>query len=167
MVSPELPDEVPVVQMALRSLILGGLIISILVVLLSVSMPILYAGGCFLLGDNINMFLSNLCHKKPTKSIFLLGYPFGVCARCFAIYFSYGAATLFFGFYRNLPNLLISLPMVIIMFFQVVLQSIIPAIDHNSVRFVAGVSFGIGFSASVFKAEEYIRNNNKLKEVRL
>jgi len=36
---------------------------------------------------------SPICHQNPSRSFFLFGYPLGVCARCFGIYFGFLGGT--------------------------------------------------------------------------
>ena len=42
-----------------------------------------------------------VCHQMPTRSLFLFGYQMTVCARCFAIYFSFLAGCVLFAFVRT------------------------------------------------------------------
>ncbi|MBP6003471.1 MAG: DUF2085 domain-containing protein [Pyrinomonadaceae bacterium] len=70
-----------------------GLAIVGIWVLLIVGVPILKAQGLTTLSFPLYHFFSFICHQLPERSFHIGGEPFGVCSRCFGVYFG-----LFVGF---------------------------------------------------------------------
>ena len=62
-------------------------------VLLILAPPILKANGFTTISTPLYSFFSLMCHQMPDRSFHLEGEKFGVCSRCFGVYFG-----LFFGF---------------------------------------------------------------------
>ncbi|MCB1023175.1 MAG: DUF2085 domain-containing protein [Acidobacteria bacterium] len=54
--------------------------------------PVAAAYGVTGISDPIYGFFSHVCHQDPMRSFHMLGHKFGVCSRCFGVYFG-----LFFG----------------------------------------------------------------------
>lgn len=50
--------------------------------------------GCF----------STVCHQKPTRSFFIFGHPFAVCARCLGIYMGFLGGMVFYPLNRGLSR---------------------------------------------------------------
>jgi len=55
-------------------------------VMLILAAPVAAAMG-YGAADSIYGFFSYICHQLPERSFFLLGHKFGVCSRCFGVYF--------------------------------------------------------------------------------
>jgi uncharacterized membrane protein len=49
-------------------------------------------------------FFHSICHQMAERSFFIDGMPFGVCARCAAIYFGFFAGTLIYPFLRSVAR---------------------------------------------------------------
>jgi len=49
--------------------------------------PFLITNGLETLASPIYSFFSYICHQKPERSFYVLGYQFAVCSRCFGVYF--------------------------------------------------------------------------------
>lgn len=82
-----------------------GLVVVGLWVSAIVLAPILKANGATALAPPIYHFFSFICHQIPERSFHLEGEPFGVCSRCFGVYFG-----LLFGFavyplWRNITEI--------------------------------------------------------------
>lgn len=106
--------------------------------------------------------LSILCHRDPTRTIFMLGRPLGICLRCLGIYA--GAASAFaIGYLRSGKGgrtLLDSMTMppagfavaCAVLVFQApivwVLKFYVPVMDHAVIRFASGLAFGAGWTGS-------------------
>ncbi len=59
---------------------------------LTLSAPAAAASGLTGLSESIYGFFGYICHQDPLRSFHILGHKFGVCSRCFGVYFG-----LFFG----------------------------------------------------------------------
>jgi len=62
-------------------------------VLLTLVPPIAKANGFTSISSPLYSFFSFMCHQMPDRSFHIEGEKFGVCSRCFGVYFG-----LFFGF---------------------------------------------------------------------
>lgn len=49
--------------------------------------PVARANGITGLSAPLYSFFSFICHQLPARSFFIEGEPFGVCSRCFGVYF--------------------------------------------------------------------------------
>ncbi len=49
--------------------------------------PIAMAGGFDALGNGLYKAFSVICHQMPDRSFHILEHKFGVCSRCFGVYF--------------------------------------------------------------------------------
>ncbi|MFH1587130.1 MAG: DUF2085 domain-containing protein [Candidatus Diapherotrites archaeon] len=63
-------------------------------------------GGVFDLPSQIiYLIFRPFCHQIPERSFFLFGYPLGVCARCFGIYFGLLISALIYPKIKKVDNL--------------------------------------------------------------
>jgi uncharacterized membrane protein len=108
--------------------------------------PVLNAVGAGSLSPALYQFFSRICHQDENRSIHLLGYPLGVCARCSAIYFGFFIGTIATGFWRfNRKNfrmlfILILLPRAL----DVLLDALGMHQTTMLTRIITGLIFGIG-----------------------
>ena len=70
-----------------------GLAVVLIWVSLILIAPIAKANGLAVLSSPLYHFFSYICHQIPQRSFLIEGEPFGVCSRCFGVYFG-----LLFGF---------------------------------------------------------------------
>jgi uncharacterized membrane protein len=71
----------------------SGLFVVALWVLAILAAPVAKASGLTGLSSPLYHFFSYICHQIPARSFHVEGEPFGVCSRCFGVYFG-----LFLGF---------------------------------------------------------------------
>lgn len=73
-------------KQALRVWIFGLAVVSIwaLAILLA---PLAKAGGLISVSSPLYTFFSYICHQIPERSFYIAGEQFGVCSRCFGVYF--------------------------------------------------------------------------------
>jgi uncharacterized membrane protein len=55
-------------------------------------------------GEVLYVFFGRICHQMDTRSFYINGMPFGVCARCTAIYMGFLAGTIVYPFLRGIGN---------------------------------------------------------------
>lgn len=72
---------------------LVGAVVALVWLLLIVTPPIAKADGLTDVSSPLYTFFSFMCHQMPDRSFHIEGEKFGVCSRCFGVYFG-----LFFGF---------------------------------------------------------------------
>jgi uncharacterized membrane protein len=72
---------------------LVGCAVALAWVLLILTPPIAKANGFAGLSSSLYSFFGLMCHQLPARSFYIDGEKFGVCSRCFGVYFG-----LFFGF---------------------------------------------------------------------
>lgn len=135
---------------AINSLIVLFLLISASLVGGAALAPILEAQMGYPHGSGIYHLLGNICHQYPTRSFWVMGHPFALCARCTGGYLGIALISIMFLFFsermaviqkkRFLYGLLLISPGVIDGFVQMLTsyESI------NSVRLVTGVMGGWG-----------------------
>lgn len=70
-----------------------GCAVALAWVLLILTPPIAKASGFTGVSSPLYSFFSYMCHQMPDRSFYIDGEKFGVCSRCFGVYFG-----LFFGF---------------------------------------------------------------------
>ena len=74
-------------------------------VLIIVAPPFLITNGNEGLSTQIYTFFSYICHQKPERSFFVLGYQFAVCSRCFGVYFGLLAGIATYPLWRDVDNI--------------------------------------------------------------
>lgn len=73
-------------RQALRVWLVGlGVVLFWLALILAA--PIAKADGLTQISDPLYHFFSYICHQIPSRTFFVAGEPFGVCSRCFGVYF--------------------------------------------------------------------------------
>ncbi len=70
-----------------------GLAIIVLWVVAIIAAPVSKANGLIAISSPLYHFFSFICHQISERSFHVAGEPFGVCSRCFGVYFG-----LLFGF---------------------------------------------------------------------
>lgn len=54
--------------------------------LMAIAVLLAFAVGWFWTRDLLSGFLRQVCHQMPSRSLWMWGYPFGLCIRSLAIY---------------------------------------------------------------------------------
>lgn len=73
-------------------------------VLLIVLPPVARFGDWNALSDPLYRFFSYICHQQPARSFHLLGHQFGVCSRCFGVYFGLLIGFAAYPLWRNIAE---------------------------------------------------------------
>lgn len=113
--------------------------------LMAIAVPFAFAAGWFWTGDLLSGFLRQFCHQMPSRSLWMWGYPFGLCIRSLAIY------TAFVVFGLKIPlgrfrgvGIPIATALVLPMLADVALQLMGVWGGTNWVRGLTGMLFGVG-----------------------
>jgi len=83
----------------------GGLIVVGLWALAIVLAPVLKANGITSVSSPIYHFFSFICHQIPDRSFHIEGEPFGVCSRCFGVYFGLVFGFVIYPFWREMTEI--------------------------------------------------------------
>ena len=90
---PELAENYPSVDMRSRfraqAWLVWAIALGVVLIWLAfiVAPPFLITNGLDGLARQIYSFFSYICHQKPERSFYVLGYQVAVCSRCFGVYF--------------------------------------------------------------------------------
>ena len=125
------------------------LFIPITFAVMAIGVPIAFAMGWVWVGDMLHDFLDRFCHQMPSRTLWLWGYPFGLCVRCLAIYTTFSVVGFRLVLRKSKPmRSPIAVSLVFPMFVDISLQLTGVWSGHNWIRGITGVLFGIG-SASL------------------
>jgi len=126
--------------------------------------PILAANGQSGISSPIYHFFSFICHQIPERSFHIFENPFGVCSRCFGVYFGLLAGLVAYPMWRSIDSIE---PLPRLWLFA----SMIPiAIDwslgvfgiwdnNHASRFITGLILGFGCATYIVPAlVEIVRN---------
>ncbi|MBV6495329.1 MAG: DUF2085 domain-containing protein [Acidobacteria bacterium ACB1] len=91
-------------RQALRVWIVGLGVVMFWLVLILVP-PIAKADGMTQLSAPLYKFFSYICHQIPSRSFFIDGEPFGVCSRCFGVYFGLVLGYLIYPLWRKIDEI--------------------------------------------------------------
>jgi uncharacterized membrane protein len=124
----------------LPSLLFGGLAI------ISILAPIFEECGFYSISNPFYNILSNICHQYPTRSLWVMNRPMGLCSRCFALYASFSLSLIFIPKPREKRSIglacLFSLPLIS----DGLLQYYGIRESANLARVASGTLFGVGAS---------------------
>jgi len=73
--------------------------------LLIVLAPVGRANGFTGFSSPLYTFFSYICHKQPARSFFIEGEPFGVCSRCFGVYFGLFVGVVIYPLWRHIDEI--------------------------------------------------------------
>lgn len=82
-----------------------GLAIVSIWVLAIIAAPIARANGLIALSSPLYHFFSYICHQLSDRSFHIEGEQFGVCARCFGVYFGLLFGFLIYPLWRSIDNI--------------------------------------------------------------
>ncbi len=83
----------------------GGLAVVAVWVGLILAAPIAKANGLTGVATALYHFFSYVCHQIPERSFHIAGEQFGVCSRCFGVYFGLVAGFLIYPLWRDVDNI--------------------------------------------------------------
>ncbi len=66
--------------------------------------PFSLAYGSENIAKPVYTFFSYICHQLPERSFFLMGHQFGVCSRCFGVYFGLLVGFLIYPLWRRVDE---------------------------------------------------------------
>ena len=82
-----------------------GLAVVSIWVLLIVAAPVAKANGFAAFSSPLYHFFSFICHQMPERSFHVAGEQFGVCSRCFGVYFGLVAGFVIYPLWRNIADI--------------------------------------------------------------
>jgi uncharacterized membrane protein len=74
-------------------------------VLVILAAPLAKANGYTNLADPLYKFFGYICHQIPSRSFFIEGEKFGVCSRCFGVYFGLLVGFLIYPAWRRIDDI--------------------------------------------------------------
>jgi uncharacterized membrane protein len=91
--------------------------------------------------------LSGICHQFPSKSLWIVNRPMGLCSRCFALYALFSASMLFIPLFKKDKNIFIISFLLLPLILDGLFQYYGIRGSDNLTRIFSGILFGV--SASV------------------
>ena len=82
-----------------------GLAVGLVWASLIIIAPIAKANGIVQLSSPLYQFFSLICHQMSDRSFHIEGEPFGVCSRCFGVYFGLFAGFVIYPLWRNIAEI--------------------------------------------------------------
>jgi uncharacterized membrane protein len=100
-------------------------------------------------------FLSKVCHQYPTRCLWVLNRPMGLCSRCFAVYASLAICLAFLPLIRRKKSIVLSTLLFIPLVVDGLLQHGNIAASDNFRRVLTGALFGLAASI-LYKRSAYL-----------
>lgn len=91
-------------KQAIRVWVIGFAVV-LLWVLMILAAPLARANGFAGFSSPLYHFFSYICHQKPERSFFVAGEQFGVCSRCFGVYFGLLAGVAVYPLWRPINEI--------------------------------------------------------------
>ena len=82
-----------------------GLAVVLVWAMLIVATPVAKANGLIGFSSSLYHFFSYICHQLPERSFHVAGEQFGVCSRCFGVYFGLVAGFVIYPLWRNIDEI--------------------------------------------------------------
>jgi uncharacterized membrane protein len=124
----------------LPSLLFGGLAI------IAILAPILEEFGFYWISNQFYSILSNICHQYPTRSLWIMNRPMGLCSRCFALYASFSISLILIPKFKDEKSIGVSC----IFFLPLISDGLLQYYDiresSNLIRVISGTLFGVAAS---------------------
>lgn len=124
----------------LPSLLFGSLAI------ISILAPIFEEYGFYAISNQFYSILSNICHQYPTRSLWLMNRPMGLCSRCFALYASFSISLIFV----HKPQKKRSVGLACFLFLPLITDGLLQYYGFresvNLIRVISGALFGVAAS---------------------
>ena len=113
---------------------------------ISLLAPIFEEYGFYSISNQFYKILSNICHQYPTRSLWLMNRPMGLCSRCFAIYASFSISLIFFPLLKNRKHVLLFCFILLPLILDGFLQYYNIKEGNNFSRVFSGIQFGLAAS---------------------
>jgi len=113
---------------------------------LSLVAPIAEEYGLYALSHHCYTTLSHICHQYPTRCLWVVNRPMGLCSRCFSVYASFSLSLLFLPQLQNKRGVGLSCLLFLPLTVDALLQYWGIRESVNLLRVISGISFGVGAS---------------------
>ena len=104
--------------------------------------PVLEEYRLYLFSDFFYHSLSSICHQYHTRCFWIFERPMGLCARCLAIYLSFGMATFLVPLTRIRGLLRVTPLLIAPILLDGGLQAVTAYESSNALRLATGLAFG-------------------------
>ena len=115
--------------------------------LISLLAPIFEEYYFYSISNHFYNVLSGICHQFPSKSLWIVNRPMGLCSRCFALYALFSTSMLFIPLFKKDKNILLISFLLLPLIFDGLFQYYGIRGSDNLTRIFSGILFGV--SASV------------------
>jgi len=131
--------------------------------IISVLAPVFEEYYFYSISNYFYSVLSNICHQYPTRSLWIMNRPMGLCSRCFAIYASFSMSLIFLPLLTNRKYIVLLCFLFLPLIVDGVLQYYNIKESDNVSRVLSGALFGMA-SSIIYK---YFMHNliNTLKNI--
>ena len=114
--------------------------------IISLLAPILEEYYFYSLSNYFYNVLSSICHQYPTRSLWIMNRPMGLCSRCFAIYASFSISLIFLPLLKNKKHIVLLCFLFLPLILDGLLQYYNIRESNNFNRLLSGALFGIASS---------------------
>jgi uncharacterized membrane protein len=108
--------------------------------------PILEEYYFYSLSNYFYNVLSSICHQYPTRSLWIMNRPMGLCSRCFAVYASFSISLIFLPLLKNRRHIALLCFLFLPLILDGLLQYYNIGESDNFSRVLSGVLFGVSSS---------------------
>jgi len=108
--------------------------------------PVFEEYGLYSISNQFYKVLSNICHQYPTRSLWVMNRPMGLCSRCFALYASFSISLIFLPKPKSKRNVGLACLLFLPLISDGLLQYYGIRESVNLIRFMSGTSFGVAAS---------------------
>lgn len=137
---------------------------------ISLLAPIFEEYYFYSISNHFYNILSGICHQFPSKSLWIVNRPMGLCSRCFALYASFSTSMLFIPLFKKDKNILIISFLLLPLILDGLFQFYGIRGSDNLTRIFSGILFGVSASV-IYKYFSFIiadffiskRNRGNLK----
>ena len=113
---------------------------------LSLVAPIAEEYGLYALSHHCYTTLSHICHQYPTRCLWVVNRPMGLCSRCFSVYASFSLSLLFLPQPQRKRTIALSCLLFLPLIVDALLQYCGIRESVNLLRVISGISFGVAAS---------------------
>ena len=113
---------------------------------ISLLAPICEEYGFYVLSNHFYTTLSNICHQYPTRCLWVVNRPMGLCSRCFSLYASFSLSLLFLPQPQSKRTVGLSCLLFLPLTLDGLLQYYGIRESVNLLRVISGISFGAAAS---------------------
>lgn len=113
---------------------------------ISLLAPILEEYFFYSISNYFYNVLSAMCHQFPSRSLWIVNRPMGLCSRCFAIYASFSISIFFIPLFKKDKNIFIISFLLLPLILDGLLQYYDIKGSNNFTRMFSGILFGVAAS---------------------